>query len=99
MSYLQERLQCTKIDQYTSTLILTTRGVPQGSLLSPFLFNLYTSDLQPSLDLAITPQYVDDTSLLIEAENILNLERKANDRVFRYNQIILQAKLNNINLL
>lgn len=47
-SYLVSRSQSVRIDQYNSTPLILSTGVPQGSILGPILFSLYINKL-PSL--------------------------------------------------
>ena len=44
-SYLSDRTQCTKIGSVLSETRKLKFGVPQGSVLGPFLFSLYTTPL------------------------------------------------------
>jgi len=46
-SYLTDRQQCVWHDGVQSTLEFIKIGVPQGSVLGPLLFVLYTADLAP----------------------------------------------------
>lgn len=47
----------------SSTAILNT-GAPQGCVLSPVLFSLYTNDCRAITDICIIPKYADDTALV-----------------------------------
>ena len=48
-SYLTDRTYCVKVGQYTSDSDTSRFGVPQGSVLGPFLFTLYTYPLSQFL--------------------------------------------------
>ena len=66
-SYLSNRKQRTTINGYFSTWTDINRGVPQGSIMGPLLFNIYFNDIFwfiPDSDMA---NFADDnTSYAIE---------------------------------
>ena len=63
-NYLSDRLQYVQVDDNKSLLEHLHFGVPQGSILGPLLFNIYTADLQDNLSNSISCyQYADDTTL------------------------------------
>ena len=63
LSYLSDRRQFVQIDDKKSDYGKVLFGVPQGSILGPILFNLYTVDLQENVDGGSTNQYADDTTI------------------------------------
>ena len=64
INYLSERKQRVRVNGFTSDLKLVTSGVPQGSLLGPYLFGLFISSLQPRWSSTTMIKYVDDVSFV-----------------------------------
>ena len=62
-SYLTSRLQYTVLNGQRSSLCSMSSGVPQGSVLGPTLFTLYTSDLVASIYSGSVYMYADDTTV------------------------------------
>lgn len=75
-SYLKHRLQRTKITTGSSSVYSewgeTSAGVPQGSILGPFLFLLYINDLPSNVSTASTTMFADDTFFLTQKHLINN---------------------------
>ena len=66
LSYLTQREQFVQIDDKKSDTQECKFGVPQGSILGPVLFNLYTADLNINLGtMCNCSQYADDTSMYV----------------------------------
>lgn len=78
-SYLEHRKQIVDIEGICSDPIAVSCGVPQGSILGPFLFNLYINDITaiaPAIKFVI---YADDTSIFLSAKETDQVIRHANE--------------------
>uniref|UniRef100_A0A1A8MF94 Reverse transcriptase domain-containing protein n=1 Tax=Nothobranchius pienaari TaxID=704102 RepID=A0A1A8MF94_9TELE len=64
LDYLLNRPQFVRVGGKCSDLIFTNSGAPQGTVLSPFLFTLYTADYRHSLPSCHLQKFSDDTALL-----------------------------------
>ncbi|GBP68593.1 RNA-directed DNA polymerase from mobile element jockey [Eumeta japonica] len=67
-SYLENRCYEVKINSDTSDMHVIRSGVPQGSVLGPVLYLIYTADL-PAHASTTTATYADDTAILSTHEN------------------------------
>jgi hypothetical protein len=72
-SYLAERFFREKQGDAYSELKEIKAGVPQGSVLGPILYLLYTSDL-PDLGNNTVATFVDDTAILSVGQATRNLQ-------------------------
>ncbi len=63
-SFLTDRQQVVRLGKYTSSTCTISTGAPQGCVLSPLLFSLYTNDCT-SKDLSVKLlKFADDTTLI-----------------------------------
>ena len=78
-SYLTDREQCVAVGESRSEPEILHCGVPQGSVLGPILFTVYTSTLASLLNAHGVDYhfYADDSQLYIHVENI----QEAKDRL------------------
>ena len=62
--------QYTVINGVSSENTKVAHGIPQGSVLGPVLFALYTSDLPKAVNTATTFLYADDTTMYCVGESV-----------------------------
>ena len=63
-NFLTDRLQAVRVGSTTSPVLTINTGVPQGCVLSPFLFILYTNDCPSISPTTSYLKYSDDTANL-----------------------------------
>ena len=73
-SYLSNRKQCVRINNVHSRFQNVFSGVPQGSIVSPTLFNCFFNDFFSFSDKASVHNCADDNSLSAFESNIKNLK-------------------------
>ena len=67
--FLTNRPQYVKLMNTMSDTIVTNTGAPQGCVLSPILFTLYTSDCKCTNKTCQLFKYADDTALVAQCTN------------------------------
>ena len=68
--YLSDWEQYTVIKGAHSENTKVAHGIPQGSVLGPILFALYTSDLPKAVNTATAFLYTDDTTMYCVGESV-----------------------------
>ncbi|KAK3525520.1 hypothetical protein QTP86_033934 [Hemibagrus guttatus] len=92
-SFLTDRHQLVKLGKFTSNSRTTSTGAPQGCVLSPLLFSLYTNDCtstDPSVKLL---KFADDTT-------VIGLIQDGDESAYRQEieQLAAWCSLNNLEL-
>ena len=79
-SYLSERNQFVKLNEYSSGFLQTKSGIPQGSILGPLFFNIYVNDLVKCIDSEGVSllQFADDTTIFCWSKTNEALKHLAN---------------------
>ena len=64
MNYLSERSQYVRLDQgIGSNCMFSNTGMPQGTVLAPFLFTVYISDCRSMTEKCPPIKFADDTAM------------------------------------
>ena len=76
-NYLSERQQAVFVNNSLSQFQTVNAGVPQGSVLGPFLFLLYINDISDKL-ISLSRLFADDTSMSASSQNNTELKETLN---------------------
>ena len=77
--YLTNRRQRVVVDGHVSSWSLVQQGVPQGSLLGPLLFSIYTNDMPSCVSTSSINMYADDTALYASDSNAIVAAKRVTD--------------------
>ena len=100
-SFVTKRRQSVVLQDCISDELMLHRGVPQGTVLGPFLFNLYINDMATRVDNDTELiQYADDTVILTFYTSIdkskIKLEQNANKLIRFFHEHHLTVKTSKI---
>ena len=91
-NYLSDRHQRVRLSRRYSSMKTIMKGVFQGSILGPILFNIFMNNLSYAIDVYTFFGYADDTQLFKSEENIdqvehaINADLKKVDVWYEFNQ-------------
>lgn len=75
--YMEKRNIAVRLGQTVSECYTMEYGVPQGSVLGPFIFSIFINDLPAHVDGYVT-LYADDAAVIVEAEDECILVKRVN---------------------
>jgi hypothetical protein len=73
-SYLTNRKQRVKLSSVLSTWLEILKGVPQGSILGPILFNLFINDLFEFIKKCKLYNYADDNTISVSGKTVSEIK-------------------------
>jgi len=92
MSYLHSRKQVVQVNNNTSTEQIIKTGVPQGSILGPWCYLIYSNDIETSVNCKLL-MYADDTVLLVSDSNMETIGNELSREVENCYQWMTNNKL------
>ena len=84
-SYLTDRTFQVRYQEEYTKLYTIQSGVPQGSILEPILYSIFTADL-PGTEQTLTVTYVDDTAILASHQNPITASRKIQNHLNQFEE-------------
>ena len=96
-NYLYNRAFRVSLQNVCSDSFTIPAGVPQGSILGPILYNIYTSDIPPLPNGGVLSQFADDTAILYKGRVIRHLTNRLQEGLdalstyFRSWKIVINA--------
>ncbi|KAI5088100.1 hypothetical protein C0J45_21643 [Silurus meridionalis] len=96
MDYLKDRPQFVRMGASLSRTLCSSVGVPQGTVLSPMLFALYTTDFQHNTEACHIQKFSDDTVIVacIKEDKEVEYRQLVQDFVLwsKQNQLLLNIR-------
>ena len=92
-SYLTQRQQIVEYNGSQSDSLEIKTGIPQGSVLGPFLFSVYINDLPLCTDMFNMIMYADDTTLFCDINSIPDGEHSLNAELSKITDWLAANKL------
>jgi hypothetical protein len=80
-SYLTGRTQYCTYEGKQSTKTRVTCGVPQGSIIGPFIFLIYINDLDTIFNKFRTILFADDSNLITTGTTLHSIEHQINREI------------------
>ena len=97
-SYLNQRMQQVKISNCRSSWNILNKGVPQGSILDPLLFNVFMNDMFLFMERCNLYNYADDNSIMNSSSDIetviLNLKHDCQNAIQWFTDNSMKANPN-----